>query len=111
MGVLINFLYEVVKAVSREVGEGGERRAGLKIDARLQRTFQPSETVKVFFVESEPIGTAAARLPAHRCVCSRRFGGAGWTFRWFALPMSLEEMKDLKLPSARWHCLLYRHQS
>lgn len=46
MGVLINFLYEVVKAVSREVGEG-ERMAGLKIDARLRRTFQSSETAKV----------------------------------------------------------------
>lgn len=40
MRVLINFLYEVVIAVNREVGEGSS--AGLKIDAGLQRTFQSS---------------------------------------------------------------------
>lgn len=41
MGVLINFLYEVVKAVNREVGAKGSV-ARLKIDAGLQRPFQSS---------------------------------------------------------------------
>lgn len=38
LGVLINFLYEVVKAVNREGGGITE----LKIDAGLLRTFQSS---------------------------------------------------------------------
>lgn len=39
LGVLINFLYEVVKEVNRR-GEGGTSR--LKIDAGLLKTFQSS---------------------------------------------------------------------
>lgn len=62
MGVLIDFLYEVVKVGNGEVGEGQQ--------CRIKNRCWAPEDVAVICVKPSLFNqsTAAARLPVHKCV-------------------------------------------